>query len=495
MATPLCVDPGGPRVRGDGSMERVPGAGTAGREGRRRRRRRLRTSPFVGLVAGIALLLPLAPATADEGTEPPTAPVPESSVSVGEPAASPPSGVSRPSNADTSTPSAPASVPEPALVPEPEVPPDAETLSTDPATPPESGPNPGLPVTDPGATSPSEPEEPGEPAEAEPPAPTDTPVTETSVTDPPLTDPAATDGAATDGATASAPDGPGGAEVDDVAPPETSAPLAGESPAPSPDSAATGTVPTAPSPPATGVVARPAAGTGGSDTVLTPGAQAAALSAAGVVAGRGAAASGWSNPVLGRITSSFGMRVHPVLGIAAMHAGQDIANACGTPVHAAAAGTVLYVGGGYQGRTGNQVVIDHGGGIITRYGHLLSGSIRVGSGDAVASGEHIANVGGDASIDPMGAGNSTGCHLHFEVNTLGGSLPVDPAHFLALRGVALGVDDPAAVVPSAAEEVEETAAAFVPAKTEHDAIDQGAVVELAVVLGDRLPTVGLRQVG
>lgn len=456
-------------------MERVQSTAPLGRDVRRTRRRRPRTGRFVALAAGLALLLPLAPAAADDVAEPSAGPVPEASLSVSEPTAPPTSEVSSPSNTDASTPTEPVSVPQPEIASEPEIPSDSEIAPAEQDLSLES-------VTDPGAGIPSAPEGAGELVEEEPPAPVEA---------------ADADAAVTDSATGSATDVPGATEDDGSGQTETPAPEAGENPAPSPEAAATGTVPGASSPaaPATGDGARPVSTTGGSDTVLAPGARAAALGAAGTVAARGVAASGWSNPVLGRITSSFGMRVHPVLGIASMHAGQDIANACGTPVHAAAAGTVLYVGVGYQGRTGNQVVIDHGEGIITRYGHLLSGSVGVGAGDAVAAGQHIANVGGDVSIDPVGAGNSTGCHLHFEVNLLGGSLPVDPAQFLALRGVALGVDDPATVVLAVAEAPEEAEVALVSDSTEHAVVDQGAVVELAVVLGDRLPTVGLRQVG
>lgn len=151
---------------------------------------------------------------------------------------------------------------------------------------------------------------------------------------------------------------------------------------------------------------------------------------------------GWSNPAVGRLTSGFGMRVHPIFGIASLHAGQDIAARCGAPVHAAAGGVVAWVGGAFQGRTGNQVVIANGNGIVTRYGHLLSGSILVTYGQVVQAGQQIAAVGGDAGIDPSGAGLSTGCHLHFEVNENDGMTPVNPNAFLDARGVRLGVDMP-----------------------------------------------------
>lgn len=156
-------------------------------------------------------------------------------------------------------------------------------------------------------------------------------------------------------------------------------------------------------------------------------------------------AVGWANPAAGRLTSDFGARKHPVLGTFGLHAGQDIANSCGTPVHAAAAGTVIWAGGALHGRTGNQVVIAHGGGIVTRYGHLLTGSVTVRQGDTVVAGQRIAGMGGDHDIDPIGAGNSTGCHLHLEVNTNAGLTPVDPRPWFAQRGIALGTDEPGVV--------------------------------------------------
>lgn len=145
---------------------------------------------------------------------------------------------------------------------------------------------------------------------------------------------------------------------------------------------------------------------------------------------------GWANPAVGRLTSGFGKRVHPVLGTVSMHTGQDIASDCGTPIYAAAAGTVTWSGGAHQGRTGNQIVIDHGGGIITRYGHLLTGTLLVPAGDVIAAGQRIASMGGDPALDPAGAGNSTGCHLHFEVNTNAGRSATDPMRFLEGRNSA-----------------------------------------------------------
>jgi murein DD-endopeptidase MepM/ murein hydrolase activator NlpD len=206
------------------------------------------------------------------------------------------------------------------------------------------------------------------------------------------------------------------------------------------------------------------------------------------------ASSGWANPAAGRLTSHFGTRVHPVLGTIGLHAGQDIANACGTPVYAAAAGTVVWSGGALAGRTGNQVVIAHGNGIVTRYGHLLSGSVDVRAGDSVSAGQPIARMGGDAEIDPLGAGNSTGCHLHLEVNTHDGLVPVDPQVWFAQRGIALGQDAPG-VVRGAVGAVR--AAVWTEEAAEPDAVELSDPLPLEDLLADiethRVPV--LRQLG
>ena len=117
-------------------------------------------------------------------------------------------------------------------------------------------------------------------------------------------------------------------------------------------------------------------------------------------------------PARGIFTSGFGMRHHPLFGIWHLHTGVDIAATWGIPVLAAAEGRVLYAGwfGGY----GKIVVIDHGGGISTLYGHLSS--LLVVAGDEVRRGQPVGRVGS--------TGYSTGPHLHFEVRVNG--RPVDP---------------------------------------------------------------------
>ncbi|MCX6720961.1 MAG: M23 family metallopeptidase [Candidatus Staskawiczbacteria bacterium] len=91
----------------------------------------------------------------------------------------------------------------------------------------------------------------------------------------------------------------------------------------------------------------------------------------------------------------------------------DVANKCGTPVYAAAAGVVQRAvgNGGWNGGMGNHVTILHSNGTVTYYGHLMS--LLVKPGDKVYTGQNIGYVGGGPGM--AGAGNSTGCHLHFEV--------------------------------------------------------------------------------
>ena len=120
-------------------------------------------------------------------------------------------------------------------------------------------------------------------------------------------------------------------------------------------------------------------------------------------------AAGLIWPVSGPITSGFGWRW------GRMHEGIDISAACGTPIRAAAGGTVIYAG--WMSGYGNITIIDHGGGIATAYGH--QSSIYVGGG-SVSQGQTIGAVGT--------TGFSTGCHLHFEVRVNGS--PVDPLGYL-----------------------------------------------------------------
>lgn len=122
-------------------------------------------------------------------------------------------------------------------------------------------------------------------------------------------------------------------------------------------------------------------------------------------------------PVEGRVTSSFGTRVHPVYGDTRRHNGIDIAVPQGTPVHASADGIVRFAG--QEGGFGLLVVIDHGGGIMTFYGH--NSELRVKAGDRVSQGDVIAFAGS--------TGLSTGPHVHFEIRVNGE--PKDPVEVVA----------------------------------------------------------------
>jgi murein DD-endopeptidase MepM/ murein hydrolase activator NlpD len=138
----------------------------------------------------------------------------------------------------------------------------------------------------------------------------------------------------------------------------------------------------------------------------------AARRAAGITGDSGAAGI-FAWPVTGTITSPFGWRSNPFGGSPEFHPGLDIAAPTGTTVTAAAAGTVIMAQ--WYGGYGNYILIDHGGGYSTGYGHLSA--IYVSSGQNVTRGQAIGAVGS--------TGQSTGPHLHFEVRIAG--KPVDPA--------------------------------------------------------------------
>jgi len=131
----------------------------------------------------------------------------------------------------------------------------------------------------------------------------------------------------------------------------------------------------------------------------TPGATATSPADAGLI---------W--PAAGPVTSPFGMRW------GRMHDGIDIGASMGSPIHAAASGTVIYAG--WMSGYGNLTLIDHGGGLATAYGHQSRLEVSVGA--QVTQGQEIGLVGS--------TGHSTGPHLHFEVRANG--VPVDPMGYL-----------------------------------------------------------------
>lgn len=136
--------------------------------------------------------------------------------------------------------------------------------------------------------------------------------------------------------------------------------------------------------------------------------------------GGGAVGSGsfiWPCPSCTYITSRFGLRIHPITGEKKTHTGLDIGAGYGSAIVAADGGTVILadVNGGY----GNCVMIDHGNGYTTLYGHMSS--YAVSEGQSVSQGDTVGYVGS--------TGMSTGPHLHFEVRS--GGERIDPEQFFS----------------------------------------------------------------
>lgn len=121
-------------------------------------------------------------------------------------------------------------------------------------------------------------------------------------------------------------------------------------------------------------------------------------------------------PGYSRISSYFGYREQPLPGASTNHKGMDFAAPTGTPIYAVADGTVTTAA--YSGNAGNMIVINHGNGIASIYMHCHA--MYVSPGQKVTKGQNIAIVGN--------TGNSTGPHLHFQVNVDG--VPTNPLNFL-----------------------------------------------------------------
>lgn len=156
-------------------------------------------------------------------------------------------------------------------------------------------------------------------------------------------------------------------------------------------------------------------------------AAAAAAAAGGSNGGGSANASGsflWPVASYVYVSSRFGLRVHPITGKTKSHTGIDIASNQGTAVYASDGGTVTLAG--WNGGYGNCIMIDHGNGYVTLYGHLSSISVSVGQ--TVSQGATIGAVGS--------TGNSTGPHLHFEV--LKNGTRIDPEQFFS--GLTISAD-------------------------------------------------------
>lgn len=121
-------------------------------------------------------------------------------------------------------------------------------------------------------------------------------------------------------------------------------------------------------------------------------------------------------PVRGWVTSGFGYRISPFTGKRAFHAGIDISTRRGTPIIAPADGVVTFAG--WEGGYGRTLVINHGHGLVTRYGHLYK--FKVKKGQKVKRGQVIALVGN--------TGRSSGPHLHYEVLMSG--VPTNPRYYI-----------------------------------------------------------------
>lgn len=125
-------------------------------------------------------------------------------------------------------------------------------------------------------------------------------------------------------------------------------------------------------------------------------------------------------PIKGRVGSHYGGRLDPFTGDREVHLGLDISGMYGTPVHAPADGVVIFAA--RKSDYGNLVIIDHGGGMTTRLGHLSAFRVRVGA--QVTKGQIVGNVGS--------TGRTTGPHLHYEVRM--NDRPQNPRSFLPPDG-------------------------------------------------------------
>lgn len=121
-------------------------------------------------------------------------------------------------------------------------------------------------------------------------------------------------------------------------------------------------------------------------------------------------------PVKGWITSSFGYRVSPFTGERSLHAGLDIGGSVGTPVYSPADGVVIFTG--MKEGFGNFIMLAHGYGIVSRYGHNSQNLVQ--AGQRVRRGEQIATIGN--------TGRTTGPHLHYEIMVDGQN--VNPQKFI-----------------------------------------------------------------
>ena len=146
----------------------------------------------------------------------------------------------------------------------------------------------------------------------------------------------------------------------------------------------------------------------------------------------GGSAGGWQWPlqysrwvIKNYQPAQYGMRVNPVTGQNRLHAGLDFGSGGvgGQPIPCAADGTVVHAGP--KGPEGNSVHVQHAGGFLTKYFHMVNGSMTVSNGQAVKMGQVLGKVGT--------TGRSTGNHLHWETHANG--QPQNPRDFMRARGV------------------------------------------------------------
>jgi murein DD-endopeptidase MepM/ murein hydrolase activator NlpD len=133
-------------------------------------------------------------------------------------------------------------------------------------------------------------------------------------------------------------------------------------------------------------------------------------------------------PVIGYVTSPYGMRIHPILNAPIFHTGLDIGGNAGASVKAASDGVVTFAG--ENGSYGNFIVIKHASGYESAYGHLSK--IYIKNGKRVAKGEAIGEVGS--------TGLSTGPHLHFEIKSKGQF--INPLRFISLSSAPVALASP-----------------------------------------------------
>ncbi len=135
--------------------------------------------------------------------------------------------------------------------------------------------------------------------------------------------------------------------------------------------------------------------------------------------------AGWARPASGYINSVYGWSAQ--YG-SSFHKGVDLGAGCNQNIYAGSSGTVVYAAGGWNGGYGNYIIIDHGNGVQTAYAHIIEGGILVSAGQQIVVGQNIARAGT--------TGNSTGCHLHYEVRLDG--VTTDPVQYMADRGIQVG---------------------------------------------------------